>query len=108
MTYNDLKQVSLEEEELEQKRRQAQEINDYRQLYQKPDYAREWDLNNPDRWKQLTPARIGDDDPRLGLSSCQIFAGEDLRAQQRKKAQQEQLRHYFNTQVIYIYGITVI
>jgi len=38
----------------------------------------EWDLNNPDALKHELPGRLGDDDPRLGPSSLQKFAGEDL------------------------------
>lgn len=39
---------------------------------------REWDINRPDGLKIDDPARVGDDDPRLGASSMQRFDGEDL------------------------------
>jgi hypothetical protein len=100
MIRNDLKEIFLQQEKLSRERQNAQELNDYRHLYQKPENAREWDLNDPNRWKHLTPTRISDDDPRLGPSSGQIFAGEDLQASTRKKAQQEQLKKYFDLQVI--------
>ena len=35
---------------------------------------------------------MGDDDPRCGASSLQVFDGEDLTAEQRKAAQQQQTR----------------
>ncbi|CAF3321059.1 unnamed protein product, partial [Rotaria sp. Silwood2] len=98
---NDLKQILLEQEELSQKSQYEQELNNYRRLYQKPEHAKEWDLNDPNRWKQLTPTRINDNDSRLGPSSGQIFIGEDLQASKRKKIQQEQLKRYFNLQVIF-------
>jgi len=50
----------------------------------------EWYLNNPDALKHELPGRLGDDDPRLGPSSLQKFAGEDLDAGVRKKMQLEQ------------------
>lgn len=39
---------------------------------------REWDLNRPDGKTIDEPARLGDDDPRLGPASMQRFDGEDL------------------------------
>lgn len=99
MIHNDLKQIFQQEEEFDRQRRKAQELNDYRRLYQRPEDAREWDLNNPDQWKQLKPTRTHDDDPCLGSSSAQIFVGEDLQAFTRKKMQQEQLKKYFDLQV---------
>ncbi|CAF0810428.1 unnamed protein product [Rotaria sordida] len=100
MINNDFKKILLEQEELFQKRQYAQELNNYRQLYQKPEHAKEWDLNDPNRLKQLTPIRINDNDSRLGPSSGQIFVGEDLQASRRKKLQQEQLKNDFNLQII--------
>jgi hypothetical protein len=104
MIHNDLKHIFFQQEELCQQRQNAQELNEYRRLYQRPENAREWDLNDPDRWKHLTPTRISDDDSRLGPSSGQIFAGEDLQASTRKKAQQEQLKKYFDIQVIFYFN----
>ena len=99
MIRNDLKQLFLQENEFSKQRQKRETLNEYRRLYQRPENAREWDLNDPNRWKYLTPARISDDDSRLGPSSCQIFAGEDLQASARRKAQQEQLKNYFDIQV---------
>jgi len=99
MIRNDFKQILLQEEEFSHQRQKAEKLNEYRRLYQKPENAREWDLNDRNQWKYLTPTRISDDDPRLGPSSGQIFTGEDLQASRRKKAQQEQLKIYFDVQV---------
>ncbi len=51
-----------------------------------------WDLNDPKRIPKTLPARIGDDDPRLGPCSAQVFAGEDLLFAERKALQQAQNR----------------
>jgi hypothetical protein len=100
MIRNDFKQIFVQEKEFSQQRQNNEKLNEYRRLYQRPENAREWDLNDPNRWKYRTPARISDDDDsRLGPSSGQIFTGEDLQASTRKKAQQEQLKNYFDVQV---------
>lgn len=46
----------------------------------------EWDLNDPDALKKEKPARVGDDDPRCGPSSMQMFDGEDLHKSDREAA----------------------
>ena len=101
MICNDLNVLLLEEDETQRRRRRhhAQQISDYRRAHQTPETTREWDLNDRHRWKQITPTRTADDDRRLGPSSGQIFAGEDLQAAARKRAQQEQLKRYFDLQV---------
>jgi hypothetical protein len=100
MIVNDLKTIDLERKERQQQRQTALEINAYRCLYQTAEQTREWDLNDPNRWKSQLPVRMTDVDDRLGPSSCQIFAGEDLQASIRKQQQQEQMRMYFTSQVI--------
>ena len=52
----------------------------------------EFDLNDPLSLKKDKPARIGDSDPRCGVSSLQMFGGEDLGMQQRVKMQEAALR----------------
>lgn len=49
------------------------EINEYRRKYQKKEDTREFDLNDPQRHQNAMAARIGDDDPRLGISSAQKY-----------------------------------
>jgi len=49
------------------------------------DQRREWALSDPQAIKSELPARHGDDDQRLGMSSLQMFAGEDLDHVNRKK-----------------------
>lgn len=47
----------------------------------------EFDLNDPRSLMKDRPARVGDNDPRCGVSSLQLFEGEDLGKQQRVKQQ---------------------
>ncbi|CAF1074456.1 unnamed protein product [Didymodactylos carnosus] len=98
MIRNDLKALVMEQDERQKDYECAKRVDEFRKLYQKPEMAREWDLNNPDALKNGVSPRIMDDDPRLGPASIQSFAGEDLNLKARKKLQQEQLKEYFNTQ----------
>ena len=50
-------------------------VNEFRMLHQQPDSRREFDLYDPDYLKKDKPARVGDDDPRCGISSLQKFDG---------------------------------
>jgi len=52
----------------------------------------EFDLNDPLALKKDKPARIGDNDPRCGVSSLQMFEGEDLGMAERVKQQEAALR----------------
>ena len=52
----------------------------------------EFDLNDPLSLKKDKPARIGDNDQRCGVSSLQMFEGEDLGMAQRVKDQEAALR----------------
>jgi hypothetical protein len=61
---------------------------------QHPEESDSWDLNDPKRVLKTAPARVGDDDPRLGLASAQVFAGEDVMRAERVKLQQAQMRSW--------------
>ncbi|KAG8344030.1 putative flagellar protofilament ribbon protein [Trypanosoma vivax] len=75
------------------------ELQDFRSTYQKKEMRREWDLNDP-QWKaKELPSRVGDDDPRNGVSSLQKFEGEDLDFNNRRAAQQAQQRSWVKQQV---------
>lgn len=50
------------------------------------------DLNDPLALRKSRPAREGDFDPRLGVSSAQVFDGEDLYAAERARMQAEQMK----------------
>ncbi|XP_055852803.1 RIB43A-like with coiled-coils protein 2 [Episyrphus balteatus] len=78
---------------------QNSDLNYFRCRFQRKDLAREYDLNNPDRIKNSEPARISDDDPRLGISSAQIFVGEDLNVADRQRAQKNQQRAWLEQQM---------
>ncbi|PNF15395.1 RIB43A-like with coiled-coils protein 1 [Cryptotermes secundus] len=89
----------LENKIEEEKRHVSQDINAFREVYQRPENRREFDLYDPDGLKKSLPARLLDDDPRCGPSSAQKFAGEDLASEKRWKAQQEQCRSWLEQQI---------
>ena len=70
----------------------VQADEEYRREHQRVQDRREFDLNDPEYKKKDLPARVSDDDPRLTKSGMQMFEGEDLMYEQRKKFQQEQMR----------------
>lgn len=59
---------------------------------------REYDLNDPDFKKKDLPARVGDDDPRNGVSSLQKMAGEDLMKAERVRQQRQQQKNWIEQQ----------
>eukprot|EP00128_Syssomonas_multiformis_P016338 Colp12_sorted_trinity150504_noHs@6816 len=73
-------------------------INDFRFTHQTKDTRREWDLNDPLSLKKEKPARVDDKDERCGVSSLQMFRGEDLDEKERSKRQKEQLTRWFDEQ----------
>jgi hypothetical protein len=81
------------------RRQQKKEINQFRELYQKPHQRRDFDLYDPDALQKDLPARISDLDPRIGVSSVQRFEGEDLGASTREKLQKEQMRIWTEEQI---------
>lgn len=56
---------------LKVQKNKVKELDDYRKIYQRPEDRRDFDLNDPDHLKKSLPARVDDDDPRIGLSSAQ-------------------------------------
>eukprot|EP00796_Vickermania_ingenoplastis_P009578 gene9578-6733_t len=91
--------VALQQEVNMIRTAREKEQEDYRRTYQKRWMAREWDLNDPLAMAKELPARVSDDDPRNGPSSLQKFDGEDLDADNRRKAQQRQQRAWAKQQV---------
>ncbi|EKG08336.1 flagellar protofilament ribbon protein, putative [Trypanosoma cruzi] len=90
---------ALQKEVNEIRAGREKELKDYRETFQKKHMRREWDLNDP-TWKvKDLPARVGDDDPRNGVSSLQKFEGEDLDFKNRRREQQLQQRDWAQQQV---------
>ncbi|XP_039966294.1 RIB43A-like with coiled-coils protein 2 [Bactrocera neohumeralis] len=86
--------------EMDKRKRVAEaDLNYYRCRFQRKDQRREFDLNDPNRIKRALPARVADDDVRLGISSAQIFSGEDLGHSERKLRQRAQQRAWLDQQV---------
>jgi len=90
MIKNDKLGVLYQERQDRDVRELQKSLNDFRLQNQRPDTRREWDLNNPEYLRIDKPARTSDVDPILGVSSAQIFDGEDLSGTIRKSAQQRQ------------------
>uniref|UniRef100_A0A1B6BY07 RIB43A-like with coiled-coils protein 2 n=2 Tax=Clastoptera arizonana TaxID=38151 RepID=A0A1B6BY07_9HEMI len=84
----------------ENKKRLQEEINEFRENFQRPETRREFDLYDPDGLKKSLPARLLDDDPRLTISSAQKFEGEDVTTEARKKVQKEQQRAWLEQQML--------
>lgn len=82
-----------------ERHRVESEINEYRRKYQKKEDTREFDLNDPRRMQNAQAARIGDNDPRLGISSAQKFEGEDLMCPERHRVQRDQQRAWLQQQM---------
>ncbi|KAI9366151.1 RIB43A-domain-containing protein [Zopfochytrium polystomum] len=74
-------------------------MNRFRQGQQQPHQRRDFDLYDPLALKKDRPARVGDADPRCGVSGCQRFEGEDLEAGERERRQKEQRRVWAEMQV---------
>jgi hypothetical protein len=89
-----LEQQRLLLEGMEHERRQRRQVaeNDdlFRTTKQKPSQSREYDIWRKDLLQISQPARLGDEDPRLGISAGQIFQGEDLRISERLAMQATQ------------------
>lgn len=82
-----------------QKRIEESDLNYYRCRFQRKEQSREFDLNDPNSIKKSQPVRIADDDFSLGISSAQIFNGEDLSCRERKRKQREQQRAWLDQQI---------
>ncbi|EDW94206.1 RIB43A-like with coiled-coils protein 2 [Drosophila yakuba] len=92
--------ILAQEKELEKKQRVVDsDLNYYRCRYQRKEQRREFDLNDPNFLKKARPTRVADNDISLGVSSAQIFQGEDLYNTDRKLRQREQQRAWLDQQV---------
>lgn len=96
--YFDKKMLMLEQEKRQVKREIHQEHANTWEVEQHKATRLEWDLSDPDMLKKDLPGRIADADHRLGVSAAQIFAGEDLKAGERKKLQLAQQRYWCEQQ----------
>ncbi|XP_064414350.1 RIB43A-like with coiled-coils protein 2 [Latimeria chalumnae] len=76
-----------------------QALVDFRERHQQPESRREFDLNDPQALKKDKPARVSDDDPRLGPSSLQKLDGEDLNNKARTKYQVQQAKKWLIEQM---------
>lgn len=92
-------QVQLQQQEADRlAKAKKDDLERFRQENQLKFTRKEWDLNRPDGKLIDTAARVGDDDPRLGPASLQKFDGEDLSAGDRKAAQHDQAKSWWEEQ----------
>ncbi|XP_058979105.1 RIB43A-like with coiled-coils protein 2 [Musca domestica] len=92
--------IHAKELEMEKRKRLAEsDLNFYRCRFQNKEQRREFDLNDPEGMKKSKPARNADDDITLGISSAQIFLGEDLGHRERQRRQREQQRAWLDQQI---------
>merc|ERR1711966_201208 len=92
--------MGLLERQVELQRRQKScDDAAYNHAYQRKQFRREFDLSNPDTLKNDLPVRIGDDDPRLGVSSLQVLHGEDPDYGRRTTLQKAQQRDWCISQM---------
>eukprot|EP00741_Cyanophora_paradoxa_P002465 tig00000076_g2389.t1 len=91
--------TQLQQERLRIKREMAMAENEFRATFQRKELRKEYDLSDPQALLRDKPARVGDNDPRLGPATLQKFAGEDLSAKAREVQQKEQQRIWLETQV---------
>lgn len=82
-----------------ERKNHLKEMNEFRIKEQKKEFAREFDLNDPDFLKKQMPPRISDDDPQLSVSGMQKFDGEDLTKKERIIAQKAQLHAWIQQQI---------
>jgi len=82
-----------------QRRQKSCDDAAYNHAYQRKQFRREFDLSNPDGLKNDLPVRIGDDDPRLGVSSLQVLHGEDPDYGRRVTLQKKQQRNWCVAQI---------
>ncbi|KAI8896834.1 RIB43A-domain-containing protein [Globomyces pollinis-pini] len=92
--------LQLMDEKVKQARRnQLKDMNDFRKQNQQPYQRRDFDLYDPAALKNDFPARVTDEDPRIGVSSLQRFEGEDLAVWKREDHQKEQMRIWTDEQL---------
>lgn len=64
--------VKAHEMKIEQEKKQILEkVQEFRQIFQRYEDRREYDLNDPFYKQKALPMRLCDDDPRLTISSAQ-------------------------------------
>lgn len=99
MNRNDQVAMLLQMRQVKDMKELDKSVNDFRATYQRPEDRREFDIYDKDGKKKDKPARVNDDDPRCGVSSMQMFLGEDLNEDARKKLQQEQHSEWMKQQM---------
>ncbi|CAI6375431.1 unnamed protein product [Macrosiphum euphorbiae] len=91
--------LKLDEQNKKKQKEIDLEILEYRKKYQAPETRREFDIYDPLQCRKGQPNRIGDDDPRITLSSVQRFEGEEGTTKEQKAEQIKQQRVWLEMQI---------
>ncbi|KAL2914447.1 hypothetical protein HK105_206014 [Polyrhizophydium stewartii] len=89
----------MDDQVAQARRHKMQQMNEFRRDFQQPFQRRDFDLYDPKALEKDLPARIDDEDERIGVSSLQRFEGEDLAVEGRIRLQKEQMKVWANEQV---------
>ncbi len=90
--------LEAERATVERQRAMRADLNEFRKQHQTFEMRREYDINHPRFQAMQQPIRTGDEDERLGVSSGQVMAGEDLQMAERVKMQKAQLHGWLEEQ----------
>jgi septum formation inhibitor MinC len=99
MCRRDLLGIEIERRLRNDRKRVEQDLQEYRQVNQRYEDRREFDLNDPGYVRNSYPARLHDEDPRCGLASMQRFEGEDLTYKERLNSQAMQRKVWLDYQI---------
>ncbi|KAJ3290851.1 Protein Tax-1 [Rhizoclosmatium sp. JEL0117] len=91
-TYTNQILTLMDDQTAEARKNHLKNMNQFREEYQAPWQGRDFDLVDPKALLKDLPARVGDADPRCGVSGLQQFEGEDLGGKARQGQQKEQMR----------------
>ncbi|XP_026806680.1 RIB43A-like with coiled-coils protein 2 [Rhopalosiphum maidis] len=91
--------LQLDEQNKKKQKEIDLEILEFRKKYQAPETRREYDIYDPLQCRKSQPSRIGDDDPRITLSSVQRFEGEEGITKEQKAEQIQQQRVWLEMQI---------
>lgn len=95
-----VEQMGIIENEQQRARREMEmETRDFSLQHLSKEQRREYALSDPNVLRKDCTVRMGDHDERLGVSSVQVMAGEDLLQRERQKQQHQQQRSWIEQQI---------
>ena len=89
----------MDQQVLQARRHQLQQVNQFRQHQQKIETHRDFKLHDPRALEKELPIKTDDQDSRIGVSSLQRFEGEDLGSSLRQNLQKTQIKLWTEQQI---------